>query len=458
MKRLIVTTALAAFCSVCFADVTVKMTEIKSGIKPMNAVNNGPILTKNSQVNDNFEAFKDLNIPYVRTHDAAFCESYGGENTVDIRNIFPDFSKDENDPASYDFLMTDYYLWTIHEAGSGIFFRLGQKIEHWLKKDNIMPPEDYAKWARICEHIIRHYNCGWANGYYGGIKYWEIWNEADNDTQTWKTNPICWGGPKEEFFKFYEVVSNHLHKCFPELEIGGPALCWDEVWAEDFLKYMSSHKVKLDFFSWHIYHVDPSEVAAKAVRIRRLLDKYGYGDTDSILDEWNYIRDFGDYYPYSVKVMNNLKGAAYVASVFQTCQNAPVEMLMYYDIRPCVYCGLFDLYTFDPKEAYYAFYAWSKLSKLGKQLNVTVDERDVYATAATDLKGRTSILVSRYNEDNNVVVKKLVKVCVPMTDDTDVRVLLTDSAHKYTDVAPHIKDGVIELNLEPNSFAMIEIR
>lgn len=458
MKKTIILFAFAIVSTICYADVTVNVAVCKGEIKLMNAVNNGPLFTKDTQVNDNFEAFKDLNIPYARTHDAAFCAAYGGENTVDITSIFPDFSKDENDPESYDFQMTDYYLWTIREAGCDVFFRLGQKIEHGIIKDKIMPPADYLKWARICEHIILHYNYGWANGYNAGIKYWEIWNEPDNDTVNWTTNPICWGGSQEEFFKFFEVAANYLNKRFPELEIGGPALCWDEKWAEDFLIYMSTHKVELDFFSWHNYHIEPAEVAAKAVRIRNLLDKYGYGESDSILDEWNYVRDFSEYYPYSMKVMGELKGAAYVASVFQTCQNAPVDMLMYYDIRPSSYCGLFNISTYEPKWAYYAFYAWDKLLKLGKQVEVTVDDKDVYATAATDGKGRTSVFVSRYNEDNNVLSKKPVNVIVPDIVGKEVTVHITDSAHMYTEVRTHFKDGAIVLDMEPDSFAMIDIR
>ena len=28
----------------------------------------------------------------------------------------------------------------------------------------MLPPKDYAKWARICEHVVRHYNEGWGWG------------------------------------------------------------------------------------------------------------------------------------------------------------------------------------------------------------------------------------------------------------------------------------------------------
>ena len=53
--------------------------EIVGAIKPMNAVNNGPIYTDNADQNlTNLPAFKAANIPYARVHDASICYDYGG--------------------------------------------------------------------------------------------------------------------------------------------------------------------------------------------------------------------------------------------------------------------------------------------------------------------------------------------------------------------------------------------
>ena len=80
------------------------------------------------------------------------------------------------------FAFTDAYLKPLVEAGCKIFYRLGVTIENnWkIKAYNIYPPKDFAKWARICEHVVRHYNEGWAHGFKWGIEYWEIWNEPEN--------------------------------------------------------------------------------------------------------------------------------------------------------------------------------------------------------------------------------------------------------------------------------------
>ena len=46
-------------------------------IKPMHAVNNGPIKGSRMFPNSgNFDAYKEAGIPYARNHDAAFCSSF----------------------------------------------------------------------------------------------------------------------------------------------------------------------------------------------------------------------------------------------------------------------------------------------------------------------------------------------------------------------------------------------
>ena len=96
-------------------------------------------------------------------------------------------------------------------------YRLGVTIEWGSKKYSCNPPQDFAKWARICEHIIMHYNKGWANGFEYGIDYWEIWNEPEN--------PPMWTGTKEQFLELYKVSSKYLKEKFPEIKIGGYGSC-----------------------------------------------------------------------------------------------------------------------------------------------------------------------------------------------------------------------------------------
>ena len=205
--------------------VVIDFAQNLGAVKPMHAVNNGPVYKfAADQRITNLPAYKEAGIPYARTHDASFYATYGGEHTVDIIAIFPNFDADPDDPASYDFRLTDEYMRVIELAGTKPFFRLGNKIEHWPKKYGTLPPKDFHKWAVICEHIIRHYTEGWADGFHMDMPYWEIWNEPDLDRDD-SDHKRCWGGTAEQFYEFFNIAATHLKACFPHLKIGGPACC-----------------------------------------------------------------------------------------------------------------------------------------------------------------------------------------------------------------------------------------
>ncbi|MBO4540026.1 MAG: hypothetical protein J5781_07080 [Clostridia bacterium] len=376
--------------------VTVDFNRKIGPFKPMNAINNGPLPYTEGQTWTNFSDYKKLRLPYARTHDASFCSRYGGEHTVDVNFIFPDFSADVTDPDSYDFQLTDEYLKSILDAGTEPFFRLGSKIEHWSKKYNTRVPEDYLKWARICEHIIAHYTEGWADGYNWKITYWEIWNEPDmrGDNEPPENKPT-WSGTKAQFFDFYKTAARHLKRRFPKLKIGGPAVAnmftsrvfgavtIVKPWIDEFLKFVSENKIPLDFFSWHSYTDDVQWILEGVKDARKYLDKYGLTKTESILDEWNYLYGWkGDDFIETVKSIGDERGAAFSAAVMCACQNAPVDMLMYYDAQPSVFNGLFDFYTLQPKIGYYPFFMFSQLALSGTQTFASSSDKDVYALAA----------------------------------------------------------------------------
>ena len=461
--------------------VTIDPAKAIGPIKPMNAVNNGPSKARSDQSRGNFDAYKAARIPYARIHDANWCSTYGAPHTVDITAVFPDFDADVDDPASYDFTMTDNYLQTIVDAGTEVFYRLGQSIEHGVKKYGIMPPKDNGKWARICEHVIRHYTEGWANGYKWKITYWEIWNEPDlgvpGDAHQSGATSGTWLGTPAQFFDLYRVAATHLKKCFPRLKIGGPALGGRWEWAELFLADMRKHKVPIDFFSWHRYTSTPRHIAERCDIARKTLDKYGYRKAESILNEWNYVKDWSPSWVYSLQVESghlNLKSAALIASTMSACQDKPLDMLMYYDARVgCGMNGMFDLISLEPIKGYYPFYAWAKLVDLGTQAAARVDwcarrpcgdlveddRDDTYATAAVSKNGRHgAVLVSRYNVDNNVTWNRPVRIRLAGgAKFGKVRCHLTDAWRTYTEVPLEAgPDGSVVLSLEPCSFAFVE--
>ena len=356
--------------------MNINFTSPTGKIKPMHAINNAPM---HWTFCDTFHYLTEAKIPYSRLHDTGGL--MGGGIFVDIANIFPLFHADPEDPQNYDFGFTDHLLKELCAAGVKPFYRLGCTIENYhpsIGPRRSIPPTDPHKWAVICEHIIRHYNEGWADGYRMDIEYWEIWNEPDNEPVA-AENPM-WKGSMEEYFTIYEVTANHLKTCFPHLKIGGYASCgFYEIlntaaavhsgvssrtgyfieFFEKFLAHITAegHEAPLDFFSWHSY-AGINENIAFAAYAREMLDKFGFSDTESILNEWNP----------GIHRRGTLADAAYIGSMMVALQNSSVDLLMYYDgSMESSYGGMFNPLTRAPFKAYYTFYGFGQLFGLGCQ-------------------------------------------------------------------------------------------
>ena len=406
MAQVLLAAALGTGCAVNpgkpaeTVGVSVDFTSADGAIRPLHGVNNAPMRYNGEKQWEIAEA----GIPFVRTHDTG--GAWGGTHFVDVPNIFRDFDADENDPKNYDFAFTDAWLKTVVRAKAKVFYRLGVTIEnHWrIKSYNIIPPKDAAKWARICEHIVRHYNEGWAKGHTYGIEYWEIWNEPEN--------PPMWKGSREQFFELYRVAANHLKSCFPDIKVGGYGGCgfyaidaepgkadkFDQSfvdWFDAFLKYVTAPETKapLDFYSWHVYaSTTPEIVTRHAKYVRERLDAAGLAATESILDEWNRVGESWDEF----EEMKTSVGAACVAEAFCRLQRAGVDKAMYYDALPSrVYCGVFNLGKHETRTTtYHAFRLWNRLYRLGTACASAAEGHANFAVmAAKDEKGGKAILL-----------------------------------------------------------------
>ena len=437
-------------------NVSFDFNKVTSKMKPLHGVNNSPAALRKP-----VQTFTDAGIPYMRTHDTM--GAFGGTHYVDVPNIFRDFDADENDPENYDFAFTDAYIGNIIKSGTQIFYRLGVTIENnWdIKAYNIYPPKDFHKWARICEHIIRHYNEGWANGFYHNIEYWEIWNEPEN--------PPMWRGTKEQFYEFYSVAANHLKKCFPNLKFGGYAGCGFSyvtghqksafyksfvTFFDEFLNYISVPETKapLDFYSWHIYIADPNVIAAHAKYVREKLDEKGFAETEHMLNEWN--RMYADV-PENYEEMQNQKGASFCAQAFAIMQESSLDKAMYYDAYPARrYCGLYTFPGYRPTKTYYSFYAFNRLYRLGDCVGVKVfGEEQASAMAATDGENK-AILLANYSENEQHILLDLEGV----DEKTEFVLYVTDenrTYEKHSHVYPS-ESGKLSFFLSPYSVMLLE--
>ena len=387
--------------------VNVDFNKVIGEIKPVNGVGQPPMAGQLGRWSM-MKYLKDAGVPYARLHDVGGW--LGGGLYVDIPNIFPNFDADETKIENYRFAYTDSLLKALVDNGVEPFFRLGVTIENFVERGYprvyTMPPKDYAKWARICEYIIRHYTEGWGRGFRYKIKYWEIWNEPDNNPNE-KINPL-WGASFEEYMKMYGVVAPYLKEKFPHLKIGGYGSCgfyagvgakqvkaanssprlehFGEC-AHKFLKMAREKSWPLDFFSFHSY--SPVKEALRQVDYAdELLNEYGFTAerTERIFNEWLPS-------PSQNKLGSALQ-AAEIAAEIVGLQNGPCLMACVYDARCGVgaYSPLFNPLTMKPHKAYYAFMAFNELRKLGKAVECKSSNEGVYVAAAAD-KGKSAVMI-----------------------------------------------------------------
>ena len=391
-------------------------------VKPMHAVGQPPFGIGDEGIGvPLIHYLTEANIPYSRLHDTG---GHFAENVfVDIPNLFRDFDADENDPASYDFAFTDALLEKMMSAGLEPYFRLGVTIEnsHMIKAYRIFPPKDPEKWARICEHIVRHYNEGWANGFHYGITYWEIWNEPDNEEAIELNN--MFKGTKEEYYDLYAAASKHLRACFGDsIKIGGYACTglylgymqheekytrphevghWEAraiyhtEFLKGFLERVKRDNLPLDFFSHHSYLDVPRTERVQAYA-EKLFEEAGIHDVEFHLNEWNTNR--------TRDTRGTTKASADVAAMMIAMHKTKMSVMCFYDARfgTSVYAGFFNPLTAEPFCTYYSFKAFGKLYAMKDQVEVTGDLGDgLYAMAATDGE-RRGILITNIGEDKEI--------------------------------------------------------
>ena len=446
-SSLAATVALAALCAFA-AEVNVDWNVETGPVKPVNGVGQPPMVGQLGEWSM-LHYLKDAGIPYSRLHDVGGWLGHG--LYVDIPNLFPNFDADENDPASYRFAYTDSLMKALVAKDVEPFFRLGVTIENFVGYKerfppvNILPPKDYAKWGRICEHVIRHYTEGWADGFKMKIAYWEIWNEPENHPDD-NQNPM-FRAPFSEYMRLYGTVAPYLKEKFPHLKIGGYGHCGfyagvgsDHVPAANSstrMKYFveCSHKFlaaardngwPLDFFSFHSYS-KPKEAMRQIRFADEHLNEYGFtaARCERIFNEW---------LPYvGHDNLGTALQAAGVAAELIGLQNGPCQVACIYDARCGTgnYSPLFNPLTYKPHKAYYAFTAFNELRRRGKAVKAVVSGgADIWVAAA---KGEKDAAVMIANDSKTAMPvkcdfqgRKVVKCRITDVDRTDCEVPMPD--------------------------------
>lgn len=438
-------------------EISVDFSKTIGKIKSLHGVNNGPLVLG---VNADLSIYhSEAGFPHTRLHDPR----WPSPDVVDIPTIFPDFDADPGDSTNYFFEKTDDYIAAIIKNGSEIIYRLGTSIEHHTQY-YIHPPADFAKWAKICVNIIRHYNEGWANGHHYNIRYWEIWNEPDLTKRMWL-------GTHEQYYELYEKAASVIKAYDPSLKVGGPASTGARSpIVAPFLAYCRDREIPLDFFTWHSYKNNPYLIVEETKYIRSLLNKYGFEKTENHLNEWHYLTTWEELGPEKedLEKFKHLRekfamtvgpiGAAYSAAVLMLMQDSPIDVMNFYSADTNPY-GMFDVFG-APSKVYYVFKAFNQLAKTDRvDIQYTLTDSSVVVCAglsANNSKGAIMLSNSSINAQAiEVAIRNFpgsgqIKLEVNMIDETrDLEIIAT----KWIDRnKPSLK-----LVLPPNSVCLVKL-
>ena len=124
---------LAVILTVIFSPkaIEIDFDSVVNEMKPVHNIGRMSDYELDSEMNS---YFTEANMTSCRTHDI---------NVTDIHRIFPDFSRDANDEAAYDFTECDKILAAIFDAGMEPFFRFGISWSDPEKsREHLQPPAD----------------------------------------------------------------------------------------------------------------------------------------------------------------------------------------------------------------------------------------------------------------------------------------------------------------------------
>lgn len=407
-------------------------------------------------IRDFSEDFKQLHFLEARTHDQALANP--GQRVVDTHFVFPNLNADPSDPDNYYFAATDHLFETCMACGTKIMYRLGTSIEHTLGRHfNTIMPKDFEKYAEVLAGIIRHYNSGWANGFHLGIKYWEIWNEADLGSR-------MWDGSLDDYHRFYGVVAKRLKEEFPDIAIGGPAYTGlkEEILA-NLLTYVKDNDVPLDFLSWHCYTDNVADLVEQPQRARRLLDSHGFTETETMINEWHYLLSWEglhhnytpDGYEKAMKGPTGMFGidsATFNISTIVGWHDTPLDSAYYYGCSEGTW-GFVTLYGALNKNYYSMYLVGQMMTRFPNRVNTSGGSGTVSLLAGTDDAGNCGILVADYRGTELEIPLAIVGIKTIH----NLSVILLDQTSDLKDIEAEITDNRLILHKQESGSAAIFI-
>ena len=354
---------------------------------------------------------------------------------IRIDHIYDEFgvvSRDNNGSLTYNWAELDNTVKKIAETGALPFFSLSYMPQVIATDGDILSaPKNWGEWSDVVQKTIEHYSgdMGLSDVYY------EVWNEPDLFGK-WKMSG------NKDYWILYLYAANGAGKAtgVKPFKLGGPATTGlYREWTDGFFRYVLDNHLKMDFFSWHRYDLDPAKYAQDVKNIDLWINSQPYfANIEKIISEMGPNSEMG-------KENDNQIGAAHLV--------ATARKLMF-NIKYGFNFAISGNWGIVGKPRYEAL---SYLSYLGKnRLSVTGEGTWVSAIGAMDNNKYQVLLV---NYDPKGVHNEMVPVSFINLQQKYFKLTtrILGSQNLQTEVSTTA--GILQTNIPmaANSVALIEL-
>ncbi|MGB9911685.1 MAG: GH39 family glycosyl hydrolase [Microgenomates group bacterium] len=224
----------------------------------------------------------------------------GGEEKYPFDNILPEITnlqpkyiridhiydfynvvKKENERLIFSWQELDKIVDQILATGALPFLSLSYMPPTIAQNNDITaPPHHWEDWSKVVRETIQHYS-GKNEKNLSNVVY-EVWNEPDL-FGGWKI-----GGKKDYrlLYKYAILGANQTQNTNP-FKIGGPAITAPyKNWVNNFLDFTVKNNLRIDFYSWHRYSLNPSDFLEDINLVDRWLFQNAAGSLEKYLTEW----------------------------------------------------------------------------------------------------------------------------------------------------------------------------
>ena len=96
-----------------------------------------------------------------------------------------------------------------------------------------------------------------------------------------------------------------------------------------------------------------------------------------------------------------------MACISEAQKSDAIDMLMYYDTRECVFCGVFDYYTYAPLKGYYPLMWYGKFYDMDAEVRCESTPENIYTLCGVDKNDKVLCVITNYSDNDNAEAKEV---------------------------------------------------